>query len=30
MSEKAVVHIQAYSTTSATYTAPPYLRVKPE
>ncbi len=28
--EKAVVHIQAYSTTSATYTAPPYLRVKPE
>ena len=28
--EKAVVHIQAYSMTSATYTAPPYLRVKPE
>ena len=28
--EKVVVHIQPYSTTNATYTAPPTLRVKPE
>ena len=28
--EKAVVHIQAWSSTSASYTAPPTVRVKPE
>jgi len=28
--EKAVVHIQAYNVASATYTAPPLVRVKPE
>jgi hypothetical protein len=28
--EKVVVHLQAFSTTSATYTAPPTLRLKPE
>ena len=28
--EKAVVHIQPFSTTNATYTAPPFIRVKPE